>query len=154
MTGLEHQIILHQSQNNPPFVQNNRYEVQTMDLQCKKSKIFLLPRQKFCVFKICSLGMQMRKHSRNIQSQGFLVVPKRFLVCSPYATYVGDTKSASWKQEMLLKFSINFFWVLDAFLLLQQCFLVSFALMQYTIQKINMLHNLSCCKMRFRLLCH
>ena len=31
--GQEHRIIVHQSQNDTPFVQNNRYEVHTMDLQ-------------------------------------------------------------------------------------------------------------------------
>ena len=29
----EHRINIHQSQNNAPFIQNNRYEVQTIDLQ-------------------------------------------------------------------------------------------------------------------------
>ena len=32
-TGQENGFIVHQSQNNTPFVQNNRYEVQTIDLQ-------------------------------------------------------------------------------------------------------------------------
>ena len=40
-----------------------------------------------------------------------------------HATYVEDTKSSSWKQKMLLKFPKNIFFVLDAFLLPQQCFL-------------------------------
>ena len=31
--GQELRIIVHQSQNNTPFIKNNRYEVQTMDLQ-------------------------------------------------------------------------------------------------------------------------
>ena len=63
------------------------------------------------------------KHSGNIQSQYFFSVSQVIHRLLPHATYVEDTKSASWKQEMLLKFSKNIFCALDAFLLPQQCFL-------------------------------
>ena len=90
----------------------------------ERSKPFLLPRRKFCVFKICCLDTQTRKHLGNIQSQCFFSVSRVIPRLLPHATYVEDTKSASWKQKMLLKFSKNIFCVLDAFLLPQQCFLV------------------------------
>ena len=51
----------------------------------------------------------------------------------PYATYVEDTKSASWKQKMLLKFFKNIFCILDAILLPQQCSLVCAGLYVYVL---------------------
>ena len=90
----------------------------------ERSKTFLLPRHKFCVFKIYCLGTQTRKHSGNIRSQCFFSVSQVIPRLLPHATHVEDTKSVSLKQKMLLKFSKNIFCVLDAFLLPQQCFLV------------------------------
>ena len=53
------------------------------------------------------------KHSKSCFFSVFQVIPRLL----PHATYVEDTKSASWKQKMLSKFSRNIFFVLDAFLL-------------------------------------
>ena len=61
----------------------------------ERSKTFLLPRRKLCVFKICSLGTQTRKHSENIESQCFVSVSEVIPRLLPNATYVEDTKSAS-----------------------------------------------------------
>ena len=70
---------------------------------------FLLPRRKYCIFKICCLGTQTRKHLGNIQSQCFFGVSQVIPRLLPHATYVEDTEFVSWKQNMLLKFSATMF---------------------------------------------
>ena len=55
----------------------------------------LLPRSKFCVFRICCLGTQTREQTGNIQSQCFFSVPQMIPRLHPHVTYVEDTKSAS-----------------------------------------------------------
>ena len=95
-----------------------------MGAQTGKKQNILLPRRKVCVFKIFCLGTQTRKHPGNIQSQCFFSVSHVIPRLLPHAIYVEDTKSASWKQKMLLRFSKNIFCVLDAFLFPQQFFLV------------------------------
>ena len=79
----------------------------------------LLPRRNFHVFKVYCLGTQTRKRLENIRSQWLFIVSQMLLSLRLHATYIEDTTSASWKQNMFLKFSKNVFCVLDLILLPQ-----------------------------------
>ena len=68
--------------------------------------------------------VRKRGNIRETFSQYFFSVSQVIPRLLSHATYVENTKSSSWKQKMLLRFSKNIFCVLDAFLLPQQCFLV------------------------------
>ena len=48
----------------------------------ERSKTFMLPRPKFCLFKICCLGIQTRNIWETFGVSVSSVFPKRFLVCA------------------------------------------------------------------------
>ena len=90
----------------------------------KEAKHFFASKTQIFHLQNMLLGYANEETSGDIQSQCFFSVSHVIPLLLPHATYVEDTKSVSWKEKMLFKFSKNIFCVLDAFLVPQQCFLV------------------------------
>ena len=61
--------------------------------------IFLLSRRRFCVFYICCVGAQTRKHLGNIEETPTLNVSRMFPSLRT-ATYLEDAEFASRKQKI------------------------------------------------------
>ena len=77
----------------------------------KEAKHFLLPRRKFCAFKICCLGAQ---NNRETFSQCFFSVSHMLPRLRLDTTYLEDTEFVSWKQKMFLIFCKNILCILNA----------------------------------------
>ena len=66
----------------------------------KISKTFLLSRRRFCVFNICYIGAQTRKHLGNTEETLASNVSRLFLHLRTQAIHFEDVEFASWKQKM------------------------------------------------------
>ena len=76
--------------------------------RCKRGNIVaeakLGPRRKFCVFNMCCVGSQTRKHFRNTEEALIFNVSRLFLRLRAKATCSEDAEFASGKQKCFASF--------------------------------------------------